>query len=987
MRPSQDAYMGATGSSQPEGKGFDRPVEPGSDELAKDWNLTGKELQFVARFRIENRPWVAWNLCYLRKHSRFPNQQADVPPTILVWLNRITGIPTHSVFRSPDRDSTRSKICNQVSSFLGFENFDDGVIADLREWASEKVCEGTSEFDLRSMVQPLLKEWRVIIPAQSTLERVFNSIWAEASEKVFDLIFQRLNTKTMKKIDAFLSVPDSSRYSILFSLKSPPHDPKAKAIKVWLEKNQCLTDIDPSSIDLSCISRRLASDLARHASQYDVSGLRRFRIEKRCALVACFLVECQSKILDQIVQMNDSFLTGFERSARNKFDESMLSANRKARKARSRLTRFVVRAIPLIRGQDWSSLVDMKGLEDIENDAKDLVELELLEKRGFLELIRRRSPNLMKYFSTFLHLQFEGERGTEELLKAIAMARSLESPGKKKLPEECPTGFLKGSWKQVFDVAKPEEKLRAWKVGLAFELRERLRSGDIYLPQSKRYRRFWEMVDQDANWKRRRLKVFEKLGIPEDFQAVKAALTREYYEALNAFRENISENPFVNLKNGRLALHKDPPLEVDPHVATLRSAIEQSMPQGLPIEKLLEIVDRHVDFTGILIEKSRNGYKWHGQKYVLRAAILSQATNIGITGMARAAKGMTSSILADAIRDCLGPNDLEAAIHGMVEFHSQLGFAKYYGSGETSSSDGQRFPVRSGSIETGYCTRYFGFYKKAISIYTHLADNYSVFSTQILSCGVREAIAVLDGLLSAEKSSLSPRMHTTDTHGYTDQMFALTYLLGVTFAPRIKDLGNAVLYRLSKQDNLTNLKGIFTGLVSLDEIGPHWDDMARVMSALRDGHIKAIDILPKLGAGYHLDGLSKAFNSFGKIIKTIFLLRYMTDAPFRRDIRIQLNKGEHRHALADHVFFANKGEFRQGDADSLISQASSLSLVCNAVLIWNTMEYDRIISQLKVTGLVVDEKCLCRISPLAFKHIALNGRYDFEEDQSEAQLL
>jgi len=66
---------------------------------------------------------------------------------------------------------------------------------------------------------------------------------------------------------------------------------------------------------------------------------------------------------------------------------------------------------------------------------------------------------------------------------------------------------------------------------------------------------------------------------------------------------------------------------------------------------------------------------------------------------------------------------------------------------------------------------------------------------------------------------------------------------------------------------------------------------------------------------------------------------------------------------------------------------TSLSLVCNAVLIWNTMEYDRIISQLKATGFVVEENFLRRIFPLAFKHIAFNGRYDFEEDQSEELLL
>lgn len=971
---------------QSENIGINPLLEPSSDELAKDWNLTGKELQFVTKFRIENRPWVTWNLCYLRKHHRFPSQDAELKPSILVWLNRITGRPAHNAIKIPDRDNTRSKICGQIRTFLGFEAFDEEVIGDLREWATEKVCTGISEHDLRQLIQPLLIEWRVLIPTHSTFERIFASIWADASEKVFDLICQRLDTKTKQKIDIFLDVPNSSRYSMLFSLRSAPHDPKAKAIKIWLEKYQGLADIDPSTIDLTCISHNLASDLARRTSQYDVFTLRRFRSEKKYALVACFLRECQGKLLDQIVQMNDSFLASFERSIRHHFDDLLVSANRKARHARTRITRFVIQAAPLIRAKKWPILSALDSLESVENDAKLLIELEQLEKRGLLEIALRRVPNLMKYFPAFLLLPFKGETGTEELLDAIKIVRLLKDQAKKTLPIHSPTDFLRSPWKQAFDVAKPEEKLRVWQIGLAFELRDRLRSGDIYLAQSRRYRRFWEMVDKDATWKHRRSKVFERLRIPEDFQDVKEALTQEYQKVLATFRESLPINPFFSLKSGKLAFHKDPPLDIDPQIATLRSIIEQSLSPGLSIEKLLETVDHYVDFTGIMIEKSYNGGKWRGQRHFLRAAILAQATNIGISAMARAAKGMSSASLADAVRDCLGPVELELAIQKMVEFHSQLGFSKVYGSGYTSSSDGQRFPVRAGSIETSYCTRYFGFYKRAISVYTHVADTYSVFSTQILSCGVREAIAVLDGLLSSEKALLPQRLHTTDTHGYTDQMFALTYLLGVTFAPRLKDLGGAVLYRLSKHDDLGDLQGVFTGQVNLDELGPYWDDIVRVISALKDGHVRAIDILPKLGAGHHLDGLSKAFNTLGRVIKTIFLLRYMSDAPFRRIIRIQLNKGEHRHALADHVFFANKGEFRQGDAESLMSQASSLSLVCNAILIWNTLEYDRIIVQLKATGLKIDKSNLSHISPLAFKHIAFNGRYDFEEDHSEELL-
>ena len=50
----------------------------------------------------------------------------------------------------------------------------------------------------------------------------------------------------------------------------------------------------------------------------------------------------------------------------------------------------------------------------------------------------------------------------------------------------------------------------------------------------------------------------------------------------------------------------------------------------------------------------------------------------------------------------------------------------------------------------------------------------------------RDSNYVLDGLLY-HYTKLEISEHSTDTAGYTEQMFALTYLLGFTFKPRIKN--------------------------------------------------------------------------------------------------------------------------------------------------------------------------------------------------------
>ncbi len=49
------------------------------------------------------------------------------------------------------------------------------------------------------------------------------------------------------------------------------------------------------------------------------------------SLVACYLVEARKTLLDQIVEMNDLFLTGMNRRARTSVEKRRKSLRRRAR--------------------------------------------------------------------------------------------------------------------------------------------------------------------------------------------------------------------------------------------------------------------------------------------------------------------------------------------------------------------------------------------------------------------------------------------------------------------------------------------------------------------------------------------------------------------------------------------------------------------------------------------------------------------------------
>ena len=170
--------------------------------------------------------------------------------------------------------------------------------------------------------------------------------------------------------------------------------------------------------------------------------------------------------------------------------------------------------------------------------------------------------------------------------------------------------------------------------------------------------------------------------------------------------------------------------------------------------------------------------------------------------------------------------------------------------------------------------------------------------------------------------------------------------------PRIRDLKDQQLYRVEKNADY----GIFTPLLNktadIDIVVEQWESMIHVAQSLLQRTAPAHVIVQRLTNSFPSDRLSKAFTNLGRIIKTEYILRYITDPALRRTVQIQLNKGEYRHKLPRWIFFANQGEFTTGDYEEIMNKASSLSLVSNAILYWNTSRIQNIVEDLRKQGRV-----------------------------------
>ena len=329
-------------------------------------------------------------------------------------------------------------------------------------------------------------------------------------------------------------------------------------------------------------------------------------------------------------------------------------------------------------------------------------------------------------------------------------------------------------------------------------LRDALRSGDLFLASSRRHVSFWNLVMGEAQWAEAKADAYACLLVPPWPDEALGALRARFDEAAGAAARGLPRNLFARVQDGELRLRQPDALPITPGLGKLRAVVAASLPQ-VRVEDMLRQVDR---WTGLTRARAPlGGYEPRSGEDTYRtllAALIAHGTNLGVAAMSGSIEGMTPDRLHHASQWFLREVTLKAANRAVVDHHHALPFSATWGDGTLSSSDGQRFAVQRDGLLGAVYPRYFGYYDRAITLYTHLSDRFGVFATQAISCAPREAGYVLDGLLEND-TLVRPLAHTTDTHGFTEQLFGLCHILGIAFMPRLKDLPDQQLYRLDKR--------------------------------------------------------------------------------------------------------------------------------------------------------------------------------------------
>ena len=951
------------------------PEDPSPEELAQYWTLSPQDKHEVCKCRGEaQRRRFAVQLCMLRTYGRFLPKAVPAPTAITNHLARQLDLPLVLFGDVPGRLATETDHFHHIRTYLGWQPFDDTSRVRLITWLNQRATDDLLPSILVSRAEDILRAWKIVVPARSTLDELVASVTARVQGDVYTRITSRLTPAFIQAIDELLQVPLGGHRSMLFQLKEYPAEASYTVILRYIEHYHFLRDFGVDSIDLDGISPPMMRYLADQGKRYDVHTLRRFPEAKRYSLAACFLVEIHKTILDHIVSLHDQLLTKKIREARNAFETRYRQVRRQSRRGFAKLITTGQTLLDPERAPETTLADLLHELDEasLREAVRTCAERQYLEERGEIDTLRARYPGLRRYFPAFFALPFQSEPGSDAILKGLDLVQQLDNGTLQTLPPQAPTAFVPGKFHTALHQADTTVDRRTWELGLAVAVRDGLRSGDVYLPESRRHVSFANLIYDPTRWQHERDLAYTELALPQQPDDFITRLQQAFDAAAQEAARGLPGNDFVTIRHNRLHLKRRDALELPPRLQQLRRTIEGALPL-VRIETLLSQVDAWCDFTRVFRRPNERAARIPDFFTTLLATLIAHGTNLGIATMAHSVEGITVDMLQDMSQGCLREDTLNAANTILVNYHHQLPLSAVWGDGTVSSSDGQRFGLQANSLLGSLYPRYFGYYDKALTVYTHTSDQHSVLHTQVIACSVREAIYVLDGLLNND-TILRPTEHFVDQHGFTDQLFGLCHLLGFSLMPRL-NVSKQTLYKLDRTKSYGALDDVITGTIDTELIREQWDQLVRVVASLRNRTAPAHVVLRRLASSAPSDRLAKALTALGRALRSLYLFRYIQEEGLRARMQLQLNRGEGRHQVARRLFFANQGAFQTGDYEEIMNKATCLSLLSNAAVVWNTVQMSRIIEQLRARGETITNTDLARISPMAFSHIIPNGTY------------
>lgn len=836
---------------------------------------------------------------------------------------------------------------------------------------------------INAAIEELVKE-RYELPGFNTLDRLVANIRTKVNQNLFEQVINQLSPEKIEEFNLLLKTDSHSKLTAFNQIKQLPKSPTRNHLNELLIHLQWLTLLGDVTSYLKQITSAKIKHFAAEAKAFDASYLKEMNLPKRITLILCLISENQVNTRDNLVSM---FL---KRMAKIHFlgKEKLEQERQKQQETVEKLVSVFTDVLQVFADESTSQNVEEEvkdifipngGVEQLLNECEAV---NAYKGNNYFPLLWQfYKSHRSAFFRLINALDLQSTTTDYRLINAVDFLLANAQRKGEWLKGEIDLSFASVQWQNLIVKNKGKQSKivrRHFEVCVFSYLAAEFKSGDVCVKGSSEY----------ADWRTQLLtwdecekilpKYCEDLDLPKDADSLVASLKSWLTDTAEKVDSSYPQNEQLIInEDGEPILKKLPKNPNSPTLKNLEAIIAERMPNRNLID-LLRNVDYWTNFTRHFgpIGGSEPKIENPTERYLLTT--FTYGCNLGPVQAAKHMRGVVSSKLLSFInRHHLSIDKLNKAITDIINRYHVLDLPKLWGKGNTAAADGTKYDVREQNLLSEYHIRYGGYGGIA---YHHVADKYIALFSHFIPCGTWEAVYIIEGLLE-NKSDLKPETIHGDTQGQSTPVFALSYLLGIKLMPRIRNWKDLVFYLPDRDVVYQHIDSLFTDTINWELIRTHWQDFMQVVLSIHTGKISSAVLLRKLGNYSRKNRLYKAFRELGRVIRTIFLLEYISKPKLRRQITAMTNKVEAYQGFAKWFFFGGDSIINTNDREEMEKRIKYNDLVANAVIFHNVVDLTNILQQLKREGYLLDKDDVAALSPYLTSQIKRFGDYlvDFSQ--------
>lgn len=959
--------------------------------LSESYDLDEIAIGFIRRTARHDRGYlVVAAMLKTRQHLGYFISLELIPDSIITHLIQQLGLPKAS-WNINDIHLKKTLYRYRIAcrKFLGSSAFSGQKKQCLIDSIRTAAYTMSDPADLINVAIEVLINENIELPAFSSLDRLVNHERQIIHEALYAKITTALSPDQCQVLDNLLIVKDAARITAFAQMKQTPGPATLGNFRAWAARlSQLESVLDPKPF-FSGIAYTKIRQFAAEASAYALGDIRGvISNSRRYTLLLSLLYEAQAKTRDELVDMFLRRMKGVHHSAKNKLRELQEKHRELEESLIDVLGQVIQRAGTCntneMLGQHVREVFEKHGGADVLTDQFQCVAA-YHQNNFFPFLWPAYANNRAAIFRVLAQIEIRSSTQDQSLLTALQFVQQHQTQRKSHLPATINLSFASQRW-QSFVYNTVNEVLmfdrRALEVCVMSHVAEALAGTDLYVENSGEYGDYRKQLLPLEECEKRLPTYCESLGLPLSGNGFVGSLKEKLATLAHQVDQKFpADGDFSIDDEGVPHLKRQKASPLPEGVDTFKNEVYSRVPERHLLD-ILKDVQHWSNYTKHFGPPSGTDTKMTDPSSRYLFTVFGYGCNLGASQTARhAPHDINPQSLRRINAQHINAAKLEKALDEVINEYSRFELPGFWGKSNVAIADGTQMELRKNTLMGEQHIRYGGFGGIA---YHHISSEYIALFSHFISCGVWEAVYILDALL-LNKSVYQPDTLHADTHGQSEPVFALAYLLGINLYPRMRTWNDVAFYQPDKTAKYKHINSLFTKTVNWPLIEMHWKDMMQVVLSIQAGKVLPSMLLRKLNSNNRRNKLYRAFRELGRVIRTLFLLRYISEADFRQTIRAETTKVESYNDFQDWITFGGQ-IIKSGDPVEQAKQIKYSNLIANSIMLSNVVDLTQVLADMSEEGYTITAELVASLSPFIRDQIRRFGRYDVDMKQSPPDL-